>query len=54
MYGNWELTENILKFIFDFGKTIDEYIVIELTDKTFKYKSLKEQTIWEANKTGNY
>lgn len=54
LYGNWELTENKLKFIFDFGKTIDEYIIIELTDKIFKYKGLKEQTIWEANKTGNY
>jgi hypothetical protein len=54
LYGNWELTESELKFIFDFGKTIDEYIIIELTDKTFKYKGTKEQTIWEANKIGNY
>lgn len=54
LFGNWEIAENKLKFIFDFGKTIDEYIIIELTDKTFKYKGTKEQTVWEANKTGNY
>ena len=54
LFGNWELTENRLKFIFDFGKTVDEYIIIGLTDKTFKYKGTKEQTIWDANKIGNY
>lgn len=54
LFGNWELTENKLKFIFDFGKTIDEYIIIELTDKIFKYKGTKEQTVWSADKIGNY
>ncbi len=54
LFGNWELNESKIKFIFDFGKTVDEYIIIELTDKIFKYKGTKEQTIWEANKIGNY
>jgi len=54
LFGNWELNENKLKFVFDFGKTIDEYIIIELTDKTFKYKGTKEQTVWSANKIGKY
>ncbi|PKG41766.1 hypothetical protein [Psychroflexus sp. MES1-P1E] len=54
LFGNWELTENKLKFVFDFGKTIDEYIIIELTDKIFKYKGTKEPTLWSADKIGNY
>lgn len=54
-FGNWKVENGKLQFQFDYGKRIDEYLVIELTDNKLKYKSVKgDATIWDAAKLGRY
>lgn len=54
LIGNWKIVENKLDFIFNFGNTIYNYIVIEVKEKTLKFKDIKDSTIWTANKIGDY
>ena len=53
-FGYWILNGNIIKFVINSGNTTNEYIIFELTNKIFKHKHIKSNTIIIANKIGKF
>lgn len=50
-FGSWKIEGNKLSFSFDSWKSADEYIVIELSSNSLKYKGIgKDTTSWNATK----
>lgn len=54
-FGNWKIDGSKLQFSFDYGKRIDNYLILELSDTKLRYKGeCGDATIWEATKQGRY